>query len=459
MNFAMPHTEPFSWDYAIHWYNGSVQNMISFDQSMSANSMSLDYLFGFEAKFLPYDKIKSEVAPANRGNRELYGDCPLHHGCLYTTDMPTSTAGSWILDKREEMIPELIEAIKLTYAEWYAARAALAANPQSGHYARRVKSLEKDLAALRTGFRRGDELISTVFYAEFDPFDNFEILGERFFHDMRRDLPPMLFRTSILNRRPGKVENGFYSSLVPSVHYYTANNNSYLDGLIRSGAHGYDPAAIADECSLHDSDVEPTEPLIIANDYNAAINSLVCGQVQGRTLRTLRSFFVKTPRKLPDVVKDWCAYYRTHRSREVIYYYDATAIYDNPLGGDSFADAVMKVLATAGWKVTPAYIGQPMRHRLKHHYINEALRGNPQYTFPLFNRDNNPYLTFAMEQTGIRPGRNDFEKDKSAERDPDTPEAPDEKKTHITDAWDTLFLGVNFWPTSPSSGGVATSFL
>ena len=64
-----------------------------------------------------------------------------------------------------------------------------------------------------------------------------------------------------------------------------------------------------------------------------------------------------------------------------------------------------------------------------------------------------------MEQTGIRPGRNDFEKDKSAERDHDTPEAPDEKKTHITDAWDTLFLGVNFWPTSPTAGGIATTFL
>lgn len=192
---------------------------------------------------------------------------------------------------------------------------------------------------------------------------------------------------------------------------------------------------------------------------NAAINSLVCAQLQGRTLRTLKSFFVKTPRKLPDVVRDFCDYYRHHLSRDVIYYYDSTAIYDNPLGGDSFADAVIKVLNQNGWNVTPVYIGQPMRHRLKHHYINEALRGNPQYPFPLFNRDNNPYLTFALEQTGIRPGRNDFEKDKSAERDPDSPEAPDERKTHITDAWDTLFLGVSFWQTSPTSGCIATTFL
>ena len=61
-----------------------------------------------------------------------------------------------------------------------------------------------------------------------------------------------------------------------------------------------------------------------------------------------------------------------------------------------------------------------------------------------------------MEQTGVKQGKNGFEKDKTPEHLPDTPDNPDEHKTHVTDAWDTLFIGVNFFYTEPSmlSGGI-----
>ena len=49
-----------------------------------------------------------------------------------------------------------------------------------------------------------------------------------------------------------------------------------------------------------------------------------------------------------------------------------------------------------------------------------------------------------MEQAGVRQGRNGFEKDKSVESTPDTVDNPDEQKTHVTDAWDTLFIGMNY---------------
>jgi hypothetical protein len=71
---------------------------------MSANSMSLDYVGAFEAKYLDFEKIKSEVLPANRGNLNYFGDCPWHHGQLYTTDMPTGKSGSWIFEKEKEWI-------------------------------------------------------------------------------------------------------------------------------------------------------------------------------------------------------------------------------------------------------------------------------------------------------------------------------------------------------------------
>ena len=38
------------------------------------------------------------------------------------------------------------------------------------------------------------------------------------------------------------------------------------------------------------------------------------------------------------------------------------------------------------------------------------------------------------------------------QKDPGTPENPDEVKTHMTDAWDTLFIGCNFYPEVFNSG-------
>ena len=72
------------------------------------------------------------------------------------------------------------------------------------------------------------------------------------------------------------------------------------------------------------------------------------------------------------------------------------------------------------------------------------MKGDPKFLFPLFNLENNEYLKIAMERTGIKQGRNGFEKDKSCEKTPDTKDNPDEYKTHITDAWDELFLGFNY---------------
>jgi hypothetical protein len=49
-----------------------------------------------------FEKIKSEVNPAVRGNREYFSGCPWHGGSFFSTDMPTSKSGTWLLDKEKE---------------------------------------------------------------------------------------------------------------------------------------------------------------------------------------------------------------------------------------------------------------------------------------------------------------------------------------------------------------------
>ena len=425
--FDKPYIEPFSYEHVISWFNGSIQHLVSFDRSMSTNSMSLDYVIGPEAKFLSHEKIKTEVNPALRGNRQYFQDCPWHGGSFFSTDMPTSKMGMWILEKEKEMDPELIELIKLTYLEYK----RLKAKPETVYRNRALDRVTKNLAYLRK---------EALFFAEYNVLDNVEILGEKWIAQQKRDLPPLIFRTAIMNERLGKVPNGFYSSLEESIHFYVPRDNGYLDTL------DYDFRKTKKSCSLWDGDVIPTEPLRIAFDYNAPINNMVIGQPDNNNLNTLKSIFVKTPLKLRDLVNAFCDYYAFHQNKDVVYYYDATAVGGNPVDGESFASIIISPLSKRGWNVIPKYIGGTMRHDLKHQYIDDAFKGNPEYLFPQFNLHNNEYLKLAMEQTGIKQGRNGFEKDKSAEKDPDSPEQPDETKTHITDAWDTLFIGCNFYP-------------
>lgn len=434
LDFQKPYIDPFNYDYVISWYNGSIQHLISFDRSMSANSMSLDYIAGFEAKFLDFEKIKNEVLPANRGNTNYFGNCPRHHGQLFTTDMPTSKSGSWIFEKEKEMDAELISAIKLMQQEISYLR-------QSGRNPGRLKRLQRDIALFRK---------NATFYAEYNVFDNIDVLGIQFVKDMERDLPPLIFQTAILNKKMRKIANGFYSALNEKLHYYSSYNNSHLE------KQDYDFTKLMKETCLKDGDIVPGVPLCIANDYNAAINSMVTGQLVDRECRTLRSHFVKTPKKLKDVAEAWCDYYALHPTREVVYFYDSTAVYDTPTDSESFADTVINVLTKRKWNVIPVYIGKPVKHTVKHQWFDRAFKGDPDFLFPTFNQDNNEYLTVAMEQTGIKVGRNGFEKDKDPEKKADTVEQPDEYKTHITDAWDTMFIGMQYhYPLI--SGGTTTT--
>lgn len=420
--FQSPIINPFDYSYVICWFNGSIQHLLSFDRPMSANSMSLDYVAGFEAKYLNYEKIVQEVLPANRGNLNYFSDCPWHHGSLFSTDMPTSKMGLWILDKQKDHDQDLIETIKDLQIEYKRLTT-------SGKNKPRLKEIQRDLVM----FRR-----MATFYAEYNVFDNLEFVGDEWIAQQKRDLPPLIFQTAILNRKLRKVANGFYSALNRRIHCYSSYNNQHLDMI------DYDFAKANDHRA--DGDYNPELPLLIAMDYNAAINSLVVGQLDNGVLRTIKSFFVKTPRKLKECVQDFCDYYHHVTNRNVVFYYDSTAIFDTPLDAISYADTVITTLNANNFVSENIYVGQQLKHHVKHNYIDRALKGDPEYPFPQFNEDNNEYLLIALEQTGIKIGPRGFEKDKSAEKEPDSVENPDETKTHITDAWDTLFVGCKFYP-------------
>ncbi len=446
MGFKTPYINPSSYEHVIHFYNGSIAHLLSQDVKFSANSLTLDWWMADEARSLKKEKLFEELIPAVSGMVGKFDMCPWHKSGVVVSDMPTNKNGEWLLEEEKKMDKELIRTLEGTIELITRLR-----KDKTDKTRNEIKRQEQERDFLRR---------HALIYREFDAIDNLEILGEGYIREMKRMLTPLIFRISILNHKIRQLQNGFYANLIADVHYYDAFNNSYFFNA-RTKYGSLDTGAFKMETCMQDGDIDHNKPLNIAFDYNANINWIVTAQVRGNEMRTLSSKYVKYEKKLRELCNLWADYYEPHRlnNNKVNYYYDATAKHSNYAVADaeSFYEIVEKVLVKRKWDVFMIDIGKPYDHRLKHQYINDALRG-VKYLFPMFNRENNEHLLPALEQTGIRVGRNGFEKDKSGEKLEETADDPLELRTDGTDAWDTLFIGMNLYPADDFSGGFSTKW-
>lgn len=425
-NFKKPIIDPPSYENAMIWYNGTIWRFISQDRPGTSNSLTLDWLLLDEAKFLKFQKLKEETFPANGGFKGHFGQCPWHHSMLIISDMPTTKAGSWFLTYKEKMDPELIETIHGLIFERWDVQQRMKVDPKPYH-ATYLRDLDISLAKLRS---------VAVYYREWSSIENLLLLGERYIKQMKRDLPPLVFQTSILCKKIGNQKDNFYSAMQENIHYYDAYDNSFLDSL----DFNYKDS---DNNCRQDGDLNTEKPICIAFDYNANINWMVAGQRQGVKMLTLKSFYVKYERKIRELVQDFCQYYKYHNKKEVVYYYDNTALGTNyAVGEDDFASVICAEFDRLGWLVERVHIGNPVPHSDKHRMIFQAMKGQ-KYLFPMFNKPNNEALLLAMENTGVKIGPHGFQKDKSGEKLSESEEDLLQHRTDGTDAWDTLFIGMN----------------
>lgn len=433
-SFKRPITEPHNYEHVISFYNGSVAVIISQDRAGSSNGLTLSWLLIDEAKFIDYQKLKDETLPANGGIKTHFGKHSFNHSIMILSDMPQTQKGSWFLNYREKMDVELIKTIEGTvYEIWRIkdkikklnAKGEKVPDYLKGH----LRRLDRDLNKMRS---------VAVYYKEYSSIENLQLLGENYIKQMKRDLTPLTFQTSILCQRLGIAKDGFYSSM-KEAHKYDANDNDYLDGL----GYDYDFATLG---SRADADVDPDAPICIGMDYNANINWIVAGQPKGRRLNVVKSFYVKFERKIPALVSDFCTYYSEHRNKTVVFYYDSTALGSNYAVNDQdFHWVVVHEFERHGWRVESVYLGIPMQHHEKYLLINQAFAGK-QRLMPFFNRTNNEDLILAIQTAGVSSGRNGFRKDKSGEKLAESEENLLQHRTDGTDAFDTLFIGCEKLP-------------
>ena len=433
-SFRQPIIDPKDYEHVISFYNGSVAVIISQDRPGSSNSLTLSWLLVDEAKFIDYAKLKDETLPANGGIKSHFGKHSFNHSIMILSDMPQTQKGSWFLHYRDKMDPELIKTIEATVYEIWRTKERIRALNASGkpvppYLKGYLRRLDRDLNKMRS---------VAVYYREYSSIENLQLLGENYIKQMKRDLTPLTFQTSILCQRIGIAKDGFYSSMREG-HKYDANDNQYLDTL----GYDYDFATLD---SRADKDVDPDAPICIGMDYNANINWIVAGQPRDRRLNVVKSFYVKFERKIPALVEDFCRYYAGHRNKTVVYYYDATALGSNyAVNEQDFHWVVIHEFEKNGWRVESVYLGNPMRHDEKYLLINQAFAGK-QRLMPFFNRSNNEDLILAIQSAGVSNGRNGFRKDKSGEKLAESEEDLLEHRTDGSDAFDTLYIGAEKFP-------------
>ena len=455
-SFKQPITEPADYEHVISFYNGSCAVIISQDRPGSSNSLTLSWLLIDEAKFIDYEKLKDETLPANGGIKSHFGKRSYNHSIMILSDMPQTKKGSWFLHYKDKMDSELIATIEGTIYEIWKTKERI----------RRLRSENKKIPAyLKSYLRRLDTDLNkmrsvAVYYKEYSSIENLQLLGENYIKQMKRDLTPLVFQTSILCQRIGIAKDGFYSSMKEK-HKYDASDFEHLDKLAHDW---YDSAEDAPDIassnidSRGDKDLNPMAPICIGMDYNANINWIVAGQPEGRRLNVVKSFYVKFERKLPALIEEFCKYYAFHENKTVIFYYDTTALGSNYAVNDQdFHWVICHEFERHGWQVVDVYIGNPMRHDEKYLLINQAFQGK-QRLMPFFNRQNNDDLILSIQTAGVYRGRNGFRKAKEDEKKPETDESLLEHRTDGTDAFDTLYIGCEKFPQqftiNLSSGGV-----
>ncbi|WP_338812723.1 hypothetical protein V9L05_15260 [Bernardetia sp. Wsw4-3y2] len=411
-------------DYYIHFFNGSGIYLVSLDRSGSSNGLSVDWIMGDEAKLLKKDRLDEEVNPTLRGNHLYFGKLYNHRSKMFTTDMPKNPSGQWILDKEQLVDREHIDSIMKVaiYLEDLKYKLLTEKQPTI------IKRIQKEIKKIEIHLNEARKGSVYVDYA--NAIDNIDVLSLGYIKDQKRDLSDLDFRTSILNMRITQADTKFYVNFDDEYHTYTAPNYSYIDGLY------LDYRNIEKDCRW-DSELDKNKELDIALDYNAGINSLVCGQEENPSLyRILSSFFVKYPEQLKHVVQKWCDYYKYHKEKKVNYYYDHTAVGRSPINDLDFKDVVIGTLEDNGWVVEPIDVGQASSHASRHIFFTTLFKEDnpllPRVTIHSINAES--YIE-SLNNAGTITEKGETKKDKRPEKNKNIPQ---EKATHLSDAGDCL---------------------
>ena len=399
-NWQEPFQPPLDYSNCIHFFNGFVVEFNSFDRPEMARSGSYDYMVFDESTKLKKSAIDSDVLPANRGNNDRFGHVRFHHGTLFLGSQPLTPAGDWVFDYETMM----------------------------------------------------DEFPDEFLFLEASARENEFILGPRYFRDLKRVLPQMVFDIEVDNIRRKRNINGFYPSLNAAEHcYYDSYDYSFCDKIIHNpGEQGPldsrgDTDCLADEYLYGSFDFGSTQNCMVVSQWHKSVNEFPI----------IKNFYVENE-TLKVLVGNFIDYYAHHRNKHINIYGGSDGTRRNDASSrQSYFDDVMDQLSKAGWSVTLCAELHEISHMDKFIFWHKFL-SNDNPSIPLFKINmNNAMETFvSMDAAPVLP--TEFKKDKSSERKTDQPRW---KATDLSDAVDNLYYWMFFQSIGNSEPAHDMTFL
>lgn len=465
-NFKEPYVRPQRWDNVLHFYNGFVLVLVSTAVTGSANGMSVFMVVADEAKFIPERKFTEEILATLRGStintdNPGFNDKlnPLCKSTFLVSDAPMTPRQAWLYKRKKMDTEDVNEKIAEMLAEMTICPEILESD-----------KFQRELNKLRC---------QSYAYFRFSSIENIDILGENYIKDMQKNMPSLVFDVTVRSIENEVGSDGYYTNLnIEDVHGYRNTDDSQLkiaerfnkryvtqsfsqgrSFMVESNRMDYDEMSKNKTC-IWDTDIIPGEPLRIAFDYNSSVNAMVIGQTPSRNdtsiLKVINSMYVKNNRKIESLCGDFCRYYEPHKGscNDVIFYYDSTAKQGGSYASEQadetrFYNIVKRVLKRNGWNVVEVCMGRPMVHNQKFEFLNGCLEGRMK-PFIRFNIENNHFLTASMEMTLVKQTTKGFMKYKDAEKLKSMEYSEDglpsqSGVTDITDAFDTLVIGVRYY--------------
>ena len=380
-----PFQPPLDYTNCIHFFNGFVVEFNSFDRPEMARSGSYDYMVFDESTKLKKSAIDSDILPANRGNNDRFGHVRFHHGTLFLGTQPLTPEGDWVFTYETMM----------------------------------------------------EEFPDQFLFLEASARENEYILGSRYFRDLKRILPSVVYDIEVENKRRVKNVNGFYPALNEKIHcYYESYNYSFYDSM----EHNIGEQGPLD--SRGDLDCFSDEPLYASFDFGSTQNCMVISQWHHSQdeFPIIKNFYVENE-TLRVLIAQFTDYYKHHKTKYLYLYGGSDGTRRNDAASRlTYFDDVAEQPAKAGWSTKLCAELHEISHMDKFHFWHKFL-ANDNDNVPSFKINmNNAMETFvSMSSAPIKPS--EFKKDKSSERRSDQPRW---KATDLSDAVDNLYYWIFF---------------
>lgn len=372
--FDKPYQRPERYENVVTFWNGTTIVFGSFDRPQLLRGASYDWVITDEALLIKKDQYDQIVIPSIRPTHPVFLGKAFHRQQSFTSSMPYSALGSWLLDME-------------------------------------VKSKQHP---------------NEYFYIEGTSWHNRYILGDDTILGWRREMSEIQYLVEVMNKRIKKFGALFYPSLQEG-HWYT--DSFQYDHIEEIG--GLGAKALQQDCRW-DKDLEPNLALNISHDWGA-FNCITIDQetkVENRDeVKFINAMHVYHPLIIDDLAKMFCDYYKHHKTKLVYQWGDKSG--NNKVGNSKLTnfEQFAEKLRDEGWRVIRKKVGD-VEHIERHRFINNLHREQDTRLPRIrYNANRCKDMRISLESAGMKLDK----KDKSSEVNPSV---KPEHATHYTDAHD-----------------------